>query len=134
MNSHYNGYFNAKELMTESLLTLDEQHVDNYTQRLDMFPFLEVDNPSIVGEDMDIAIEKVAIVVKKHPYSNWVDDSYLLVGQAQLIKQDYESAEKTLRFMVNEFRPRPKRSKSKAKKGSTSVRLAISIVYIFINA
>lgn len=120
MNSHYNGYFNARELMTESLLTLDEQHVDNYTQRLDMFPFLEVDNPSIVGEDMDIAIEKVAIVVKKHPYSNWVDDSYLLVGQAQLIKQDYESAEKTLRFMVNEFRPRPKRSKSKVKKGSSS--------------
>ena len=117
MNSHYNGYFNARELMTESLVTLDEQHVDNYTQRLEMFPFLEVDNPSIVGENLDKAIEKVAIVVKKHPYSNWVDDSYLLVGQAQLIKQDYESAEKTLRFMTTEFRPRPKRKKVRARKG-----------------
>ncbi|OAV43147.1 tetratricopeptide repeat protein [Lewinella sp. 4G2] len=117
MNSHYNGYFNARELMDESLLTLEEQHVDNYTQRLDMFPFLEVANPTIVGDDMDVAIEKVAIVVKKHPYSNWVDDSYLLVGQAQLIKQDYESAEKTLRFLTTEFRPRPKRKKAKRKKG-----------------
>ncbi|MEM1359191.1 MAG: hypothetical protein AAGF89_13370 [Bacteroidota bacterium] len=117
MNSHYNGYFNAKELMQESLLLLDEQHVDNYTQRLEMFPFLEVENPSLIKENMDIAIEKVAIVVKKHPYSNWVDDSYLLVGQAQLIKQDYESAEKTLRFLVSEFRPRPKRKKSRGKKG-----------------
>ncbi|MEM9930314.1 MAG: tetratricopeptide repeat protein, partial [Bacteroidota bacterium] len=35
-----------------------------------------------------------------------------------LIKQDYESAEKTLRFLVNEFRPRPKRKKSRGKKGS----------------
>lgn len=120
MNSHYNGYFNARELMTESLLTLDEQHVDNYTQRLDMFPFLEVDNASIVKEDMDKAVEKVAIVVKKHPYSNWVDDSYLLVGQAQLIKQDYESAEKTFRFLTSEFRPRPKRKKSRSRPAGKS--------------
>ena len=97
---------------------LDEQHVDNYTQRLEMFPFLAVDNTSTVAGELDRAIEKVAIVVKKHPYSNWVDDSYLLVGQAQLIKQDYESAEKTLRFMMNEFRPRPKRKKTKRRKGA----------------
>ncbi|TXF85664.1 tetratricopeptide repeat protein [Neolewinella aurantiaca] len=119
MNSHYNGYFNAKEIMTETLLSIDEQHVDNYTQRLDMFPFLELDNTSSVTEQLDIAIEKVAIVVKKHPYSNWVDDSYLLIGQAQLIKQDYESAEKTLRFMVTEFRPRPTRKKSKKASGES---------------
>ena len=118
MNSHYNGYFNAREIMTETLLGIDEQHVDNYTQRLDMFPFLELDNTSSVAEQLDIAVEKVAIVVKKHPYSNWVDDSYLLVGQAQLIKQDYESAEKTLRFMTTEFRPRPERKKGKKRKGA----------------
>jgi len=120
MNSHYNGYFNAREIMTETLLGIDEQHVDNYTQRLDMFPFLELDNTSNVVEQLDIAVEKVAIVVKKHPYSNWVDDSYLLIGQAQLIKQDYESAEKTLRFLTTEFRPRPKRKKSKKRKGASS--------------
>jgi len=118
MNSHYNGYFNARELMTETLVGIDERHVDNYTQRLEMFPFLALENTSNVAEDLDVAIEKVAIVVKKHPYSNWVDDSYLIVGQAQLIKQDYESAEKTFRFLVNEFRPRPKRKKSRGKKGA----------------
>ena len=112
-NSHYNGYFNADELMTESLLTLETQHVDNFSERLEMFPFLAVDNVSVVKEDLDNAIEKVAIVVKKHPYSNWVDDCYLLVGQAQLIQQDYETAERTLRFAMNEFRPRPKKKKVK---------------------
>lgn len=104
--------------MTETLLSIDNQHVDNYTQRLKMFPFLELQNTSAVATDLDVAIEKVAIVVKKHPYSNWVDDSYLIVGQAQLVKQDYESAEKTLRFLVNEFRPRPKRKKAKKRKGA----------------
>ena len=114
-NAHFNGYFNAREIMRESMLALDEQHTDNYNQRLKLFPFLDTDNPSTVTGELDRAIEKVAIVVKKHPYSNWTDDSYLLVGQAQLIKQDYESAERTLNFTITEFRPRPKRKK--AKKG-----------------
>ncbi|MCP9236752.1 tetratricopeptide repeat protein [Lewinella sp. JB7] len=117
MNAHFNGYFNAREIMDESLLALNEQHADNYNQRLEMFPFLAVDNPSAVAAELDRAIEKVAIVVKKHPYSNWTDDSYLLVGQAQLLKQDYEGAERTLNFTVNEFRPRPERRKG--KKGSS---------------
>ena len=112
-NAHYNGYFNAREIMDESLLLLSEQHVDNYNQRLKMFPFLAVDNPGAVADELDRAIEKVAVVVKKHPYSNWTDDSYLLVGQAQLIKQDYESAERTLNFAATEFRPRPKPKKLK---------------------
>ncbi|MBB4080198.1 hypothetical protein GGR28_002828 [Lewinella aquimaris] len=116
MNAHFNGYFNAREIMDESLVVLDEQHTDNYNQRLEMFPFLAVDNPSVVAEELDRAIEKVAIVVKKHPYSNWTDDSYLLVGQAQLLKQDYEGAERTLNFTVNEFRPRPERKKGKKGK------------------
>ncbi|WP_157974599.1 tetratricopeptide repeat protein [Lewinella sp. IMCC34183] len=111
-NAHFNGYFNAREIMDESLLALDAQFVDNYNQRLEMFPFLAVDNPGSVAGELDRAIEKVAIVVKKHPFSNWTDDSYLLVGQAQLLKQDYESAERTLDFAVTEFRPRPKRGKS----------------------
>lgn len=113
-NAHYNGYFNAREIMDETLLSLSEQHEDNYNQRLDLFPFLAVDNPASVAGELDRAIEKVAIVVKKHPFSNWTDDSYLLVGQAQLLKQDYESAERTLDFAVTEFRPRPKRGKGKS--------------------
>ncbi len=112
-NSHYNGYFNAREIMDESLLVLNDQHTDNYTQRLEMFPFLAVDNTGSVAGELDRAIEKVAVVVKKHPFSNWTDDSYLLVGQAQLLKQDYEGAERTLEFAMKEFRPRPERKKSK---------------------
>jgi tetratricopeptide (TPR) repeat protein len=112
-NAHYNGYFNASEIIDESLVRLSEQYGDNYNQRLKMFPFLAVDNPGAVAGELDRAIEKVAIVVRKHPYSNWTDDSYLLVGKAQLIKQDYESAEKTLRFAMTEFRPRPKRKKTR---------------------
>ena len=50
-NAHYNGYFNAREIMDESLVALDAEYQDNYNQRLEMFPFLAVDNPgSVAGE------------------------------------------------------------------------------------
>lgn len=113
MNAHFNGYFNAAEIMEESVLLLDEQHQDNYNQQLDMFPFIATDNPSVVYEELDRAVEKVTIVTRKHPYSNWTDDCYVLAGQAQFIKRDYESAEKTFRYVVNEFRPAPKRARGK---------------------
>ena len=111
MNAHFNGYFNANEILEESFLTLEEQHIDNYNRRLALFPFMAVENPSVVNDELDRAIEKVAVVVNLHPYSNWTDDSYLLAGQAQFLKQDYETAEKTFRYLVNEFRPRPKRNR-----------------------
>ncbi|MEL6392183.1 MAG: tetratricopeptide repeat protein [Bacteroidota bacterium] len=113
MNAHFNGYFNANEILAESFLILEEQHVDNYNQQLPVFPFIAAENPSAVSSELDRAIEKVAVVVNLHPYSNWTDDSYLLAGQAQFMKQDYEKAEQTFRYLVSEFRPKPKRNKSK---------------------
>lgn len=112
MNAQYNGYFNANEIMAESFLILEEQHLDNYNQQLPIFPFIASDNPAAVSSELDRAVEKVAVVVNLHPYSNWTDDSYLLAGQAQFLKQDYEKAEQTFRYLVSEFRPKPKRNKS----------------------
>ncbi|HMQ49264.1 MAG TPA: tetratricopeptide repeat protein [Saprospiraceae bacterium] len=103
--AHYNGYFNANELVLFSTLTLEEQHEDNYTQLLPMYPFIISENAQSVTPDMDLAVEKVAKVVSLHPQSKWSDDCYLLAGKAQFIKQDYESAEETFRYLVNEYTP-----------------------------
>lgn len=109
----YNGYFNADEIMKTTLLSIEQQHRDNYQKRLDLFPYMAIKDPKMIGADMDIAIEKVTKVVALHPRSQWTDDCYLLVGQAQFMKQDYEAAEATFRFMVAEFDPeKPANAKS----------------------
>jgi hypothetical protein len=38
--------------------------------------------------------------------SRWTDDCYLVLGQSQYLKQDYESAEESLEFMTAEFNPK----------------------------
>lgn len=104
-NARYNGYFNAKELLKASTLVLEEQHRDNYNQVLEMYPYIAADNPQAVAPDLDIATKKVSIVVNLYRQSKWTDDCYLLVGQAQFLKKDYESAESTFRYLAGEFDP-----------------------------
>jgi len=119
VTSKYNGYFNASELLEASMASLSEQHQDNYNKILSVYKYTAVDDAKSVASDMDNAIKKVGVVASLHPASHWKDDCYLLMGQAQFVKKDYESAEETLEFMVDEYDPKnagKKRRKKKTKK------------------
>lgn len=119
--AHYNGYFNANELVEASILSLADQHQDNYNQLLEVYPYIAASNPQAAAADLDLAVEKVATVVSLHRYSQWTDDCYLLVGKAQFLKKDYESAESTLRYLLDEYSPEKLKKKSKkVKKGSSA--------------
>jgi len=112
----FNGYFNANELLEESIATLNDQYQDNFREVLPVYAYVATDNADAVAADLDRAIEKVSVVVNLHRESHWTDDCYLLVGKAQYLKQDYESAEETLRYFVDEFNPEKMLEKERAKK------------------
>ena len=129
----YNGYFNADVLLTESVLQLESDHQDNYNQILPLYKIMAHDNPSFKSADLDKAIEKVSVVATLHEPSQWVDDCYVLLGKAQFIKQDYESAQNTFEFFLEEFNPvnirrkklansSTKKSKKKSSKKSSKKR------------
>ena len=120
LNSEFNGYFNAGELYDAAIVSLEEQHSDNYNKLLPIYAYSAADNPQAVAPDMDEAIKKVTVIRALHEPSHWIDDCYLMAGKAQFLKQDYESAEETLRFLVDEFSPDAKLKKSRSKKKRTS--------------
>lgn len=103
--ARYNGYFNANEILEASFLNLESQLSDNYNQILPIFKYVNAENPQAVSAELDEAIKKVSIVVGLHRDSRWADDCYLLMGKAQFLQQDYEAAEQTLRYLVNEYDP-----------------------------
>lgn len=103
--SLYNGYFNANELYQKSLVILNEQHQDSYTKLLSLYPYRDVKDAGAVIPDLNIAIEKVSKVINMHRVSDWTDDCYLLIGKSQYLKQDFETAEKTFEYFVNEMHP-----------------------------
>jgi CRISPR/Cas system-associated protein Csx1 len=61
--AHYNGYFNAEELVQQAFVALDESHQDNYSKLLPMYAYMVADNPLAIAGNMDTAIKKVTIVL-----------------------------------------------------------------------
>ncbi len=112
----FNGYFNANEIMIASIAELETQHQDNYNNLLEVYRYMKPDNPQAIASELDNAIKKVSVVVNLHRESVWTDDCYLLIGKAQFLKQDFEGAEQTFRYLINEFRP-DKYEKKYGKKG-----------------
>ncbi len=105
MTSKYNGYFNANELYKEAMITMRNEHHDNYNQILSVYDYVDVKDPKIIAADMDLAIEKVTTVASLHEVGDWVDDCYVMMGKAQFLKQDYERAEETLLYFQDQFNP-----------------------------
>jgi len=126
VTSEYNGYYNATVLMDETKQSLIDQYQENYNKILPIFPYIETDDPKANAANLDKAIEKVAVVVTVHRVSHWTDDCYLLMGQAQYMKQEFEDAEETLEYMMEEFSPeaiakKKKKLKKNAKKKKKKV-------------
>jgi tetratricopeptide (TPR) repeat protein len=123
ITTHYNYYFNANVLYDEAFAKLNVQHQDNYSKILDLYPTLAVDNPkNSIGQEMDKAIKKVSTAAAIHKRSDWVDNCYLLMGKSQFMKQDFETAEETFTYMVEEMTPRKVDFRSKNKKKKAAVK------------
>lgn len=116
--ARYNGYFNANEILESSFTNLENQQADNFNQILPIFKYVNAENPQAVSAELDEAIKKVSVVVGLHRDSRWADDCYLLMGKAQFLQQDYEAAEQTLRYLVNEYDPSLLKLKEAKKKNA----------------
>ncbi len=116
MTSYYNGYFNANEIYIAGMEKLRQMHEDDYNNILSLYPERDVTNTKSVSQDFDKVVEKLGRVIVLHRASNWVDDSYLLMGKAQYAKQDFEKAQQVFEFFVDEMNPAFKKTKSKKKK------------------
>lgn len=108
VTAEYNGYFNANVLYLEAIDKLNLLHKDNYNKILDLYSYVAVEDGQAVASDMDKAVEKVSIVIALHRQSEWTPDCYLMMGKAQYLKQDYESAEETLEYLADNFNPEEK--------------------------
>lgn len=117
--SYYNGYFNAEELYQNSLNVLNQTYKDDYQKILPVYTYRAVASTKPVSQDLDKVVEKLSRVINLKRASDWVDDSYLLLGKAQYLKQDFEKAEKTFEYFSDEMNPAFKKSLAKlAKKKS----------------
>ena len=115
LTSHYNVYFNAKGSVKEGLLRMDESVIEDYTHLLPVFPESNPMAAQAGASQMDYAVQKcqkliathsITVSPKRKPntsesykafaskgeYNKWIDDTYLLMGQANFYLHEFHKA------------------------------------------
>ncbi len=116
VTAKYNGYFNGRESQKEGVAALHKANKDNFEEILSIYPLGSKQDAQSVYPQMDRAIEKASVVIKKHSmlikgkeYCNWIDDSYLLIGKSHFYKRDLMAAHEIFTYMVKQYQDKKSR-------------------------
>ena len=100
--ARFNGHFYAKESMREASVKLFDEHHEDWDEILPIFIHGNQETRQSVYPEMERIIEKTNNVIAKHnmeiskrqskdlkrpELNKWIDDCYLLLGQAYFLKE-----------------------------------------------
>jgi outer membrane protein assembly factor BamD (BamD/ComL family) len=98
-NAKFNALLQARDKLTEADKIIFESRKDNYTQILPILVPTDSLAAGAVNEQLTAVIKKASLIAERHQNSKWLDDAYLLIGQARLLKEDYKNAIETFKFV-----------------------------------
>lgn len=127
LTAHYNVYFNGKESYKKGIEKANNAIRNDYNRILKVFLYEDEGVHSAVSGDMKRAIDKATKVItfhsitakpkvkegnqsakdrafyEKNEYNKWVDDSYMLMGQAYMFQGSYFLASETFKHVLVTF-------------------------------
>lgn len=112
MNAHYNGYFNANELLRQSMETYQNSLVEDYYNILPIDPVPNEEEVLGMYPAIDTAISKCTKVIRDHSmpgndkpskkkaeHNRWIDENWTTVGRSFYLRRDYDGAMKNFKFI-----------------------------------
>jgi tetratricopeptide (TPR) repeat protein len=99
VNAKYNSLFDANIKLKEAENILFEAHKDNYSQQLPILIPIDSNSAGAVSEQLTAIIKKASLVAERHQNSKFLDDAYVLIGKARLLKADYKNAIETFKYV-----------------------------------
>lgn len=116
MNAHYNGYFNANELLRQSMETYQNSLVEDYYNILPIDPVPNEEEVIGMYPAIDTAISKCTKVIRDHSmpsndkpskknaeHNRWIDENWTTVGRSFYLRRDYDGAMKNFKFIHKFF-------------------------------
>lgn len=111
MTAHYNGYFNANDLLNQSMKTYRDNLKENYYEVLPISPLPNEEEVKNMYTPIDTAISKCAKVISRHAmpsmenpsnkreeHNEWIDENWITIGKANYIRRDYDVAIKNFDY------------------------------------
>ena len=107
--SHYNYYYNANNKLNQVIERARIANKDNYAKLLPFYGYT-LENTASQKTDLDSVIYKATAGILIHDLrSDWVDNLYLLIGQAYYLRKAFDSAAMTFQFINYNLFPRKKK-------------------------
>lgn len=116
--SHYNYFFNANKKINQVIERARIANKDNYAKLLPFYSY-SLDNTASQKTELDSVIYKATAGILLHDLrSDWVDNLYLLIGEAYYLRKDFDSASMTFQFINYNLYPRKKKNDDQLIVGS----------------
>ncbi len=126
VTAHYNIYFNAREQLNESLNTIRNSNEDDFNQILSIYPLPDESSSANEEENLNTVIAKVNKIAIEKYESNWLDDAYLLLADAEYLKRDFYNAIEYDSYVSLTF-PRENKNKLAAYLGQVKSDFALDL-------
>ena len=97
--ARYNAYFIANEVINEIEQELIETAEYNYDSLINLTYKIDTNRVSGLKEKKDKSIQKLSILIQRHPDSKYVYPSYALIGKIRLLALDIGQAITTLKYV-----------------------------------
>jgi hypothetical protein len=105
--TRFNYYFNANLKLNEIVDEARRQNKDDYTKLLPFYTY-SFDNTA-KNPYIDSILQKCTAGILLHDLRNdWIDNLYLIMGRAYLLRKDYDSAAMTFQFLNYSYAPKEK--------------------------
>lgn len=115
--AHYNGYFNAGEIIKETMTDFELNREENYSEIIPLFVYANVEESKAFYSPMDTAVSKCETVIARNSmprqkvgqfknveWCKWIDDNWFVVGKAQFYKRDFKGALEKFSFIEKQYK------------------------------
>lgn len=99
LNAHFNAYVIAREEINQAEFILFKTRKENYNLLLPILLPVDSTLTMPVRPQLDDAIKKASLIPERHQNSKWLDDAYILIGRARLLKQDIPNAVDVFKYV-----------------------------------
>ncbi len=114
--AHYNGYWNANELIKETMSGFKSGYVENYDEIIPVYLYPNEAESKGFKAPMDTAIKKCEMVIFKHQMPNkkvgqfkrvewceWIDDNWFVIAQSEFYKREFSKSLKKFKFIEKQY-------------------------------
>jgi len=114
--AHYNGYFNANDLLEEAMKTYRENQKEDYYNVLPILQLPSEEEVKNMYSPIDTAISKCTKVIQRHAmpsmekpaskkeeHNRWIDENWITIGIANFYRRDYDLAFKNFEYTKKFF-------------------------------